>query len=343
MLPKRWQWAGWIVVIGVVVGSVVWAGREKQKKGRILSEIKTIVQDYYPGATIKKVAMEEEGMKVYEVELVQDGHAFEITVAPDGTLIEVESEVAEAALPPAVAAALAQAVQGGKIKELEQEDIYAKMQLVKLKSPQTVYEAVVTLNGQDVEISLSADGQILSNKVDDGEDDDGDDEEDEQELSIDEVPAAVKATLMREAAGGTLKEIDLENEDGQTVYEADVIIDGKEVEIQIAPDGSLLGKEVDNDEDEADDDDDEDEEDEDEQLSLDAVPEGVKSTILKEAAGGTLVEIERDLENGQEIYKAEFQLNGVTYEIKMAADGTLLKKAVDDEDDEDDDEDDEEE
>ena len=160
----------------------------------------------------------------------------------------------------------------------------------------------------------------------------------ETEVSIKEVPAAVKATLLAEAKGGTIEEIEMETENGRTVYEADVIIDGQEVEIQVAPDGTLLGKEIeDNDDDEGDDDDDEgDDEDEDEdeeEVSLDDVPAAVKATILKEAAGAEIEEVVKETEDGQTVYEAEFKADGKDIEIEVATDGTLLERETEEDDD----------
>lgn len=158
----------------------------------------------------------------------------------------------------------------------------------------------------------------------------------ETEVSIDKVPVAVKATIDAEAKGGTIGEIEMETEDGRTVYEADVIIDGREVEIQVAPDGTLLGKKTEDDE--SDDDDEGDNEDEDEEeVSLDDVPAAVKATILKEAAGAEIEEVVKETEDGQTVYEAEVIVNGHETDIKVAADGTLLGKEVEDEDGEDDD------
>jgi len=64
------------------------------------------------------------------------------------------------------------------------------------------------------------------------------------EVSRAEVPAAVMATLEREAAGGTIGEIEKEMEGGRIVYTAEVIINGEEWEIEVAEDGRLLGKEL---------------------------------------------------------------------------------------------------
>jgi uncharacterized membrane protein YkoI len=152
----------------------------------------------------------------------------------------------------------------------------------------------------------------------------------ETEVSIDKVPAVVKAAIDAEAKGGTIGEIEMETENGRTVYEADVIIDGQEVEIQVAPDGTLLGKKTE-DNDEQGDDDDGDEENE-EEVSLDNVPAAVKATILKEAAGAEIEEVVKETEDGQTVYEAEVIINGQEADIKVAADGTLLGKEVEDED-----------
>lgn len=82
-------------------------------------------------------------------------------------------------------------------------------------------------------------------------------------LSVDQVPDAVKGTI--QAQGGTIQEIEIETENGQTVYEAEVVIDGQEKDVKIAADGTVLSQKVDDDdeEDEADDDEGDDDEDDD--------------------------------------------------------------------------------
>lgn len=74
--------------------------------------------------------------------------------------------------------------------------------------------------------------------------------EDEQEVKIKfaDAPAAVQKTLQREAFGATIAEVDQETEGGKTIYEADVKIDGRNYEIKVAADGTLLSKEIDEEE-----------------------------------------------------------------------------------------------
>lgn len=67
-----------------------------------------------------------------------------------------------------------------------------------------------------------------------------------------DLPEAVRATLEKEAPGATIEEIEMEEEDGKVVYEIEVEIDGKEIELEIAADGTLLEKEVDDEDDDED-------------------------------------------------------------------------------------------
>ena len=77
----------------------------------------------------------------------------------------------------------------------------------------------------------------------------------EKEVTIEQVPAKVKATILREAGQNKVTEIEETSVDGKVVYyEAESKIDGKEVEITVAPDGKLLKKQVGDDEDDDDDD-----------------------------------------------------------------------------------------
>lgn len=78
----------------------------------------------------------------------------------------------------------------------------------------------------------------------------------EKEVSIEQVPDVVKAALLAEANGGAIREIEMDTEDGRTVYEAEVVVNGVEVDVRVAADGTLLGKEAEDDDDDGDDDDD---------------------------------------------------------------------------------------
>ena len=84
----------------------------------------------------------------------------------------------------------------------------------------------------------------------------------EQSVTMDEVPVAVRTTLMKEAGDGKVQEIDKQMWRGKTVYEADVLMGNQQKwEIAVREDGQLLRKMLDeetDDEDDRDDDDDDD-------------------------------------------------------------------------------------
>jgi len=70
--------------------------------------------------------------------------------------------------------------------------------------------------------------------------------EQETKVTIDQLPAAVKQTLMDETKGGTIGEIAKETKHDKVAYEADAKIEGKDYEIKVAEDGTLLGKKLEN-------------------------------------------------------------------------------------------------
>lgn len=69
-------------------------------------------------------------------------------------------------------------------------------------------------------------------------------EEREERVTIDQVPAAAKATIERESNGATVKELYKETEGGKLVYGAEIVRDGKESEIHVAGDGTVTKREA---------------------------------------------------------------------------------------------------
>lgn len=67
---------------------------------------------------------------------------------------------------------------------------------------------------------------------------------DEQKVSLDQVPAAVKAALEKEAKGGTIGEVTKETEKGKTFYEAQITKkNGKNMFVHVREDGKVLKRE----------------------------------------------------------------------------------------------------
>ncbi len=64
----------------------------------------------------------------------------------------------------------------------------------------------------------------------------------EEKVALTKVPASVKATIEQEAKLGTLKEIEKTTVDGETIYAASVVVDGKEQETRIGEDGKVINR-----------------------------------------------------------------------------------------------------
>ena len=66
---------------------------------------------------------------------------------------------------------------------------------------------------------------------------------DQQKMSLEQVPPAVKATVEKEAKGGTVGEVTKETEKGKTFYEAHISRDGKDQSVHVREDGKVLKRE----------------------------------------------------------------------------------------------------
>lgn len=59
-------------------------------------------------------------------------------------------------------------------------------------------------------------------------------------LAIDDLPSAVKATLQEQAGDGKIVEVKQKTKHGRAVFHADVLTNGKDWEVDVMADGTLL-------------------------------------------------------------------------------------------------------
>jgi len=143
---------------------------------------------------------------------------------------------------------------------------------------------------------------------------------DEQEIALSDCPKAVQKTLKRESKGGKIEEVESEKEDGETIYEAEVILNGKEYEVEVAANGKLLSKTLESEDDGDDEDGDGDEDDEEEiEVKLSDCPKAVQKTLKRESKGGELEEITKETEGKRVVYEAEVEFGDDEYEVEVAA------------------------
>jgi hypothetical protein len=136
---------------------------------------------------------------------------------------------------------------------------------------------------------------------------------------LSQLPAAVQEVVKRELAGFQITEVDDDDDyDGIKVYKIEAqTADGKELMIKVGPDGTLYQKEV--------------------EIGLQEVPKAVLAVFRKELgnADNDVDEVKRISKQAKIQYNIELEIDGKDIELKIAADGTLLEKDVEDDDDDD--------
>jgi hypothetical protein len=166
-------------------------------------------------------------------------------------------------------------------------------------------------------------GSVFVARAEDKEKEEGD----EQKIKLTEAPQAAQDAITKEAKGAKVETIDKETRDGKTVYEADAVVDGKNHEIVVDADGKVISNKLDMEEDEKGEKGEKGEKDE-VKVPLDQVPAAVKATFAKESDNADVKEVEKETEDGKAAYETTVTVNGKQYEIKVAEDGTLLKKKL---------------
>jgi hypothetical protein len=135
-----------------------------------------------------------------------------------------------------------------------------------------------------------------------------------EERKFSECPAAVRKTLQAEAKGVKIETVKLETDaEGQLVYWADVVLDGRTYAIGVFKDGTLSEMILAVDADE---------------IPYEGCPPAVKATFRSEGFGETIETVGVDVKYGVKIYEAVVAHKGRSYQITIAEDGTLVEKAL---------------
>lgn len=68
---------------------------------------------------------------------------------------------------------------------------------------------------------------------------------DDDDLTIDDLPAVVRATVEREVGEGTIEDIEWESDAKGSHYEVEFLLRGQEWDLHVADDGSVIEKKLD--------------------------------------------------------------------------------------------------
>ena len=181
MVKKNWIVIGLCVAVAVMLCAAAFA-EKGEKECSLSAAAQAAVKALFPNAVVEKCKMDEEEIKMCEVKVKDSGKESEVTVAEDGTVLDVDSDETMDTVPAAVAETIK--AQNAEVKEIEKEVEYAQLKVVKLDAPITSYEAEIVKDGKKIELEIAADGTIIKQheaeeKKCDKEKDDDDEKDDE--------------------------------------------------------------------------------------------------------------------------------------------------------------------
>jgi hypothetical protein len=147
----------------------------------------------------------------------------------------------------------------------------------------------------------------------------------EKIVNITEVPSGVRAVIEKSAAGGEIKEIEMNNKDGKIFYTADIVKDGKTQEISVAADGTLMKEEEEGEKEGKEEEGKKEEKDVEQKIDFKDVPQAVKDTVGKNLGAGGPFKASLEMEDEKKVYEIETEKDGMTSSINVTEDGTLLE------------------
>jgi len=108
------------VLVLAAFASQAAAQEKKLKRADLPAAVQRSADEQSVGATVRGYSTEKEnGQDVYEVEMTVRGHGRDVTIGADGTMLEIEDQVALDSLPAAVQAGLRQLAGSGRITKVE--------------------------------------------------------------------------------------------------------------------------------------------------------------------------------------------------------------------------------
>lgn len=141
----------------MIAVSLTLAAQEKKiSQSSLPAAVQKMVQEQSQGTYIKGYSTEvEHGKKVYEVEMIVNGHTKDLQIGADGILNEIEEEVTFDSLPKAVQMALTRQAAGAKVTKVESLTKHGKL---------VAYEAATLKGTKKGEIQVGPDGANLSHE-----------------------------------------------------------------------------------------------------------------------------------------------------------------------------------
>jgi hypothetical protein len=130
----------------------------------------------------------------------------------------------------------------------------------------------------------------------------------ERPVTVDQLPAAIRATVAQIAHGQPIRDLTLESRmrNGKPFYETEFSLDGAEHELKLDEQGKILESEV--------------------EFALSELPAAVTSGIAAALPGAVLLDAEREqVRDDPAFFEVNIRHAGQRYELQVAEDGRVLR------------------
>jgi uncharacterized membrane protein YkoI len=119
-------------------------------------------------------------------------------------------------------------------------------------------------------------------------------------------PVPVQNAIRAQLGGGRLRSVDQDENDGDTIYDVEMVRDGKTRSFSVGAEGELLEAEV----------------------FMEELPAAVQQAIRTKVGSATLGEIDKSIDDGQASYEVEMISAGKTRTFTLDANGKLTDEEV---------------
>jgi hypothetical protein len=145
---------GLIICLLLTFSTLGFAKDKPLTRSQLPAAVRKAADEQSQGATIRGYSSEvEDGELKYEIQLTLHGRSRDVTIAPDGSVLEIEDEIAMEGLPAAVREALTKTAGTGTITRVESLTKGGKL---------VAYEAHVRTGAKHSEIQVGPDGKPLA-------------------------------------------------------------------------------------------------------------------------------------------------------------------------------------
>ena len=149
-----------IAAVAVFTLSACASSAKKISQSDVPGPVMASINSRFPGAQVTSIEREKEhGNVIYDFELRQNGRKYEADVKDDGTIIEIEKEVAE--VPDAVASAVHAKYPNATLRETMEVDKVSGQR----ETPDHYEVNLTTSGGKKKEVTVSLDGSEVKEEA----------------------------------------------------------------------------------------------------------------------------------------------------------------------------------